>query len=310
MTGLTNLNLENCGISGAKENAAVRGALRELTGLTGLNLTGSGIQVGGATGMAEVLERATGLKMLHLSGNKLGGSEVVAVAAALHGMKGLALLDLGWNKVGADGAEALAGGLVGMAGLTVLRLQGNGIGNEGAVALAGALLEMTGLADLDVRDNRITGEGAQALAEGLANVTGFLLLDLSRNTLDQVGMEELALLAMEGVDVAVDDNLGFKEIKERKKIEASKDGVTHRLEIHEPDPGSLLGEIFVGNHVLMRPSPLHMPGTLFLFHKTLLNKMENVSSNELKLYIEFCGGSTKFLPSCWLVGPRCIMNIT
>lgn len=89
VTGLTNLNLLGCRISGAKENKAVRKAIQMMTGLTVLNLIDSGIEVGGATAMTEVLEHATGLKVLHLVNTRLGGAEIEAVVSALDGMRDL-----------------------------------------------------------------------------------------------------------------------------------------------------------------------------------------------------------------------------
>ncbi len=213
LTLLTSLDLSGLEVPHDGGVSALARALARMASLATLNLSNWRTNDGGALALARGFARLTSLTTLDLSCSAADAAGALELVQPLMRLTTLTSLSLSCNNIDAASASALAHVLNRLTAMQALRLSANKICAAGASALALALTRLTGLHTLDLGGNMIASEGASALALALTGLTGLKALDLSTNAIGLAGVSALApvlaaLTSLSALDLGDNGELG------------------------------------------------------------------------------------------------------
>ena len=215
-TGLTNLDISGSDLQDCPA-ANLAAALQAMPGLTRLHLCSCTLQsqrVAAALGSA--LQSLTRLQHLHLARSRLRQAGLAALVPALSAMPDLQTLDVGATSMpasGPQGANALCTLLGAVPGLTHLDVSFSRLQDGGTLLLAAVLRSMTRLQTLNMYGSHLGDAGMLILAPALAELPHLHTLDLCGNELGASAVSMLRLvLAKEGSSLRNLD-LGFNGFK-------------------------------------------------------------------------------------------------
>ena len=163
----------------------------DMSSLTKVDLSCSGLKDAGAAAISVVLENNSSLTYLDLSFNDIDADGAVCLSTALTANSSLTHLDLSFNGIDQDAASSLSTALIANSSLTHLNLRSNRIGDSGASSLSTALTANSSLTHLNLRSNRIGDTGASSLSTALTANSSLTNLSLRDNVIGCAGASSL-----------------------------------------------------------------------------------------------------------------------
>ena len=179
-TKLYLIEITNCNLR--KEARIIAAALKNISTITTLCLSGNNIPGSVADDLAIPFYVNCNLERLYLADNNLQ-HKGAAVASALSQIKTLITLDISNNNMSEKAADELALAIESNKSLQVLRIGGNDLKSEGIIRIANAISVLSKLRILAINDNQITEEAADAIAVAISCNIELEELNLNNNLL-------------------------------------------------------------------------------------------------------------------------------